>query len=75
MASLSTEGHQQKILDLEFMEMSEVTMDSPIDQVPGRPVIKDISQWVERYSLMVAVIATRFPDKPPPPSCSPIRQL
>jgi hypothetical protein len=70
MASLSTKV-TKRILDLEFVEMSEVTMDAPTDQVPGRPpppgrpAVTDISQWVERYSLMAAVIATRFPHKAP----------
>ena len=53
------------------MEMAEVTLDHTPDQVPGRPPhpgrppIMDISQWVERYSLMAAVMATRFPHKAP----------
>ena len=68
--SLSTKV-TKKILDLEFMEMAEVTLDHTPDQVPGcpphpgRPPIMDISQWVEWYSLMAAVIATRFPIKAP----------
>ena len=69
-ASLSTKV-TKKILDLEFVEMAEVTLDHTPDQVPGRPPhpgrppIMDISQWVERYSLMAAVMATRFPHKAP----------
>ena len=49
--------------------MSEVTLDDLAPQALGRPPpparlpITDISQWVERYSLMAAVICTRFPDK------------
>ena len=46
--------------------MSEVTVDDDIPQVPGRPPaparlpITNISQWLERYSLLAAVLATRF---------------
>ena len=69
-ASLATRV-TKRILDLEFVEMSEVTMDLTPEHVPGRPPppgrppIMDVSQWVERYSLMAAVIATRFPHKAP----------
>ena len=51
--------------------MAEVTLDHTPDQAPGRPPhpgcppITDISQWVERYSLMAAVMATRYPHKAP----------
>jgi len=44
----------KKILNLEFVEMSEVTVDATSDQVPpgrlqlpGRPPVTDISKWVE----------------------------
>ena len=59
----------KKIMDLDFIEMSEVTIDDAPPQVLGRPPpptrlpITDISQWLERYSLMVAVLCTKFPDK------------
>lgn len=59
----------RKILDLEFVEMSEVTIDDVLPAVPGRPPpparlpIMDISQWVERFSLMAAVLCTKFPHK------------
>ena len=33
--------------------------------LPGRPPITDISQWVERFSSIAAVIATRFLHKAP----------
>ena len=58
----------QRILDLEFVE---VTVDAEPTQIPGRPPvpgrcpITNISQWVERYSLMAATLASRFPDKAP----------
>ena len=49
--------------------MAEVSADATAEQVPGRspgrPPVVDISQWVERFSLMAAVIATRFPHKAP----------
>ena len=59
----------KKILDLEFVEMSEVMIDDMLPAVPGRPPpparlpITDISQWVERFSLMAAVLCSKFPDK------------
>ena len=59
----------KKILDLEFVEMSEVTVDNVLPAVPGHPPpparlpISDISQWVERYSLMAAVLCSKYPDK------------
>ena len=58
----------RRILDL---EMSEVTVDDDLPQTPGRQPapaclpVTDISQWLERYSLMAALLATRFPDKAP----------
>lgn len=61
----------KRILDLEFVEISEIAVDSDVPQVPGRPPpparppITEITQWVERFSLMAAVLATRFPDKAP----------
>ena len=69
-ASLSTKV-TRKILALELVEMSEITVDPDMPQVPGRPPpparppITDISQWVERFSLMAAVLTTRFPEKAP----------
>ena len=32
---------------------------------PSRPLVVDISHWVERYSTMAALLATRFPHKAP----------
>ena len=61
----------KRILDLEFVEMAEVTVDDISPQAPGRPPpparlpITDISQWLERYSLMAAVLCTKFPEKVP----------
>ena len=60
----------KRILDLDFVDMSEVTVDADeIPQGPGRPPaparlpVTEISQWIERYSLMAAVLCSRFPDK------------
>jgi len=70
-ASLSTRV-TRKILALEYVEMAEVTsVENLSDQVPGRPTapgrppVTDISQWMEKFSLMAALIATRFPHKAP----------
>ncbi len=61
----------KKILDLEFIEMSEVTIDDDMITGPGRPAaparlpVTEISQWLERYSLVAAILSTRFPEKAP----------
>ena len=58
----------KRILDLEFVEMAEVTVDDNL-QGSGRPPapaqlpVTDISQWLERFSLMAAILTTRFPEK------------
>ena len=59
----------KRILDVEFVEMSEVTIDDVLPAVPGHPLpparlpITDISLWVERFSLLAALLCSRFPDK------------
>ena len=59
----------KRILDLDFVEMSEIALDDPPVQVPGqpplpaRPPVQDISVWVEKYSVMAALLASRFPEK------------
>ena len=61
----------KKILDLEFVEISELTIDDSLPQVPGRAPpparlpITNISHGVERFLLMAAVICSRFPEKAP----------
>ena len=65
----------KKILDPEFVEMVEVTIDDIISQVPGHPPppawlpITNISQWVEWYSLMAAILCSKIPDKARHQSC------
>ncbi len=69
-ASLSTKV-VKRILDLEFVEMSKVTVDADLPQgpdhlpAPVRHPVTDISQWLERFSLMAAILTTRFPDNAP----------
>ena len=59
----------KQILDLEFVEMSEVGVDVEPPSTPSRmPApsrfpVSDISVWIERFSLMAAVLVSRFPDK------------
>ena len=61
----------KRILELDFMEMAEVSYDSDLPQSSSRPQaparlpVTDISVWVERFSLMAAVLVLRFPDKAP----------
>ncbi len=59
----------KRILDLEFVEMAEVGVDVELPLTPSRmPApsrfpVSDISVWIERFSLMAAVLVSRFPDK------------
>ncbi len=59
----------KRILDLDFVEMSEISIDAePPSNSSRTPTqtrlpITDISVWVERFSLMAAILVTRFPDK------------
>ena len=51
--------------------MSEVTIDDDVATGPGLPAVParlpvtDISQWLERFSLMAAILTTRFTEKAP----------
>ena len=68
-ASLSTTA-LNKILSLKFVEMAEVSAEDPPPGNTTRPTppkipITDISQWLEKYSVMAAVLAQRFPEKAP----------
>ena len=53
------------------MEMADITMDDLPPSESGRPPaparlpISNISQWVEWFSTMAAVICMRFPHKAP----------
>ena len=61
----------KRILDLEFVDISEVTTDAaPEPSVTrpfpvSRPPITSISQWTERFAVMAALLVTRFPLKAP----------
>ena len=58
----------KKILDLGFVEMAEISIDEDCLAAPGRPTrlpIMDVSQLAERYTIMAAILYTRFPDKAP----------
>ena len=53
--------------------MSEISLDDPPSHVPGqpplpaRPPVQNISVWLEKYSIMAALLATRFPHEVPEP--------
>ena len=61
----------KRILELEFVEISDITVDDEPPQAPGRPAtparlpVTDISQWLERFAVMAAILAWRFPEKAP----------
>ena len=53
----------KKILDLEFVEKF-FSSDDPTPSAPGHPPprgpIKDISRWVEKFSITAAILSTRY---------------
>jgi hypothetical protein len=68
----------KKILDLEFVDMSELLPDTwrlqdeeeskcchQPRRAPRRGPITDILRWVECYASFVAILTTRYPDKGP----------
>ena len=64
----------RRILDLEFVEMSDLLPDSwqeeaqtlvVFDTQGRRSMVHDISQWIECFSRMAAVLSTRYPEKSP----------
>ncbi len=60
----------KRILNLDFVDMAEITSDDLSSTIPGRPhpprlPITDISIWLQRYSAMAAVLTARFPHKAP----------
>ena len=61
----------KRILELDYVDISELAVDEDLGQYPGRPhtlallPVADTSTWVERYSLTAAVLAGRFATKAP----------
>ena len=67
----------RRILNLEFVEMAELTADIWVDDPPAtdqghparrssaKPPITDVKVWLECYARMAALLVTRFPDKGP----------
>ena len=58
----------KKILELEFVEMAKITAenDTSFGGHPSSsscPPVTNISQWIERFSVMAAILVTRFPEK------------
>jgi len=55
----------KKIMDLEFVEMAEIVAEE--DFLPNclanspRPPITNTSQWVEQFSVMVAIMTFKYP--------------
>ncbi len=56
-------------MELEFVEMAEIVAedDAQVSRstASSRPPITNISQWVERYSVMAAILSLRYPGKAP----------
>ena len=67
----------KKILDLEFVKMSELKADRWVEdpsaseaglvarRQTGKPPVVDIKMWLECYARMAALLVTRFPEKGP----------
>ena len=67
----------KRVLDLEFVEMSELKGDIWVDdpapsdtgnqprRLTRKPPVTDIKVWLECYARMAAILATRFPLKAP----------
>ena len=61
----------KRILDLEYVEMSDISPDDTPAPLTGHPPpppkkpIQDISRWVEKFATMAAVLTARFPEKAP----------
>jgi len=60
----------KKILELEFVEMAEISAEAESTvagrpSTSSRPPVTELSQWLEKYSLMAAILVTRFQDKGP----------
>ena len=66
-----------KILNLEFVEMSELRVDMWVEEplvaegshpprrAPVKPPVTDIKLWLECYARMAAILVARFPEKGP----------
>ena len=58
-------------MDLEFVEIAEIALDDLPTPGPGQPPlpacppIQDITLWLEKLSLMAALLAICFPEKAP----------
>ena len=61
----------KKILDLEFVEISEISLDDHPPHIPRQPPlpacppVHNISLWVEKYAVMAALLSSCFPEKAP----------
>ena len=67
----------KKVLDLEFVEMSELRADIwaedqvgaesgvPARRTPSKPPVTDIKVWLECFVRMAALLVSRFPEKGP----------
>ena len=67
----------KKVLDLEFVEMTELRADiwvdepqapevgGPMRRPPSKPPVTDIKVWLECYARMAALLVSRYPYKGP----------
>ena len=67
----------KKVLDLEFVEMTELRADiwvdepqapevgGPMRRPPSKPPVTDIKVWLECYAKMAALLVSRYPHKGP----------
>ena len=61
----------KRILNLEFVEIADISPNEAPAASPGHPPplpkkpIQDISLWAEKFSTMAAILASRFPEKAP----------
>lgn len=71
LAAVLPQKAAKKILDLEFVEMSDIAPDNLPVNVPGQPPlpacppVHNISILVEKFSVLPALIASHFPEKAP----------
>ena len=67
----------KRVLELEFVEMSELRADiwtedlagsevgAPARRAPSKPPVTDIKVWLECFARMASLLVTRFPEKGP----------